>query len=128
MLESTDAQIAVSALSLVSGVGLISVGFFIADRARKLELTMRTAVSAVIAASGAYGLAQGATLQAGFSETMFLTLGSLVAVAMFATRYGRQHGGIGGRAGWGITSTSDLPGAQGPKSLVTPEPTEKDAA
>jgi hypothetical protein len=130
MLDPTDAQIAVSAMSLVSGAGLISVGFFVADRAWRLELTMRAAVSAVIAASGAYGVAQGVTLQAGLSETMVLTAGSFVAVVLFATRYGRNQGGIGGRGGWGMTAASELAAPQNnPRSQHSVEQAnaEKDA-
>ena len=127
MPNAADAQIAVSALSLVSGGGLISVGFFLADRARGIDLTLRTAVSGGIASIGAYAFAQGCTLQAAMPETLVIAVASVTAVALFTTRHGRNKSGIGGTGGWGITSTSDLTGSTSQPAEPHQEP-KKDAA
>lgn len=102
MHDPSDAQIAISAMSCVSGLGMISVGMFLVDRAKRLEVTARVVLAGVIAGTGGYALAVGLTLRAELLESILLTALSLVLVVLFATRYGRRHIGADD---WGVTTS-----------------------
>lgn len=124
MHDPSDAQIAISAMSCVAGLGMISVGMFLLDRARRLEVTARVGLAGVIGGTGGYALAVGVTLRADLLESVLLTAVSLVLVVMFATRYGRRKIGADD---WGVTtSRAEL---SDPRHLHPPEPgRRRDAA
>lgn len=103
MHDPNDVKLAVSALSIVSGLGLISVGQYVAERARRLEMSSRVIVAGINVALGGYALARGVTLQAGPIESFLLLLLSVLAVILFATRHGRRQ--IGADT-WGVTTDS----------------------
>lgn len=130
MPDPSDAQIAISAMSCVAGLGMISVGMFLVDRARRLEITARVGLAGVIAGTGGYALAVGITLRAGLLESVLLTLLSLVLVVTLATRYGRRR--IGAHD-WGMTYHADLedrPRSATPRQQIheAREPEHQDAA